>query len=79
MSVAVHLIKAFADSRARNMELAQTWVNVSFRIGALLPESLLSYAVQREGEVDVLLRSIEDEVADLIRSDDQRGGFLHHY
>src|SRR6266545_4559907 len=42
--------------------------NVSYRIGGQLPASLLVSSVQRAGELDLLLRCMEDELSVVIDS-----------
>jgi hypothetical protein len=53
----------FATARGRYPELTDTWVRISHRLGSRLPASRLSVSIQREGEVDLVLRCIEDEMA----------------
>lgn len=63
MAVNISIAEAFGEANARHPQLAQTWVTVSFRIGRLLPHSLLLASVQREGQLDLVLRCLEDECA----------------
>lgn len=57
------LIQAgFALASSKYPELHKTWVSTSFAVGGRLPSSTLSISVQRGGELDVLLRSMEDEL-----------------
>lgn len=61
MIVSNFVASAFAQARARQDELVQRWISISHKVGSLLPRSLLAMSVQRVGEMDVLLRAIEDE------------------
>lgn len=48
-------------ARARFPDLQKNWIDVSLRVGGLLPKSRLLVSVQRVGDLDMLLRAIEDE------------------
>jgi hypothetical protein len=63
MTIGNLIASAFGAARARTGNLAERWVAVSFRIGGAIPNSLLSLSVQRCGELDCLLRCMEDEKA----------------
>jgi hypothetical protein len=52
---------AFMLSRSRYPELHKIWINVAFRVGGLLPNSLLLPSVQRTGDLDMMLRAMEDD------------------
>lgn len=52
---------AFAESQLRNEELHSRWIQISFKIGGQLPQSLLLLSVQQLGSLDLLVRSIEQE------------------
>ena len=52
---------AFALANSLHPDVRQAWVKASLRVGALLPDSLLDVSVQRFGELDILLRALEDE------------------
>jgi hypothetical protein len=54
------LVAAFGFSRAKNSQLNQRWIGMSWRIGSQLPQSLLSISIQRLGEVDC--RALETEL-----------------
>jgi hypothetical protein len=56
---------AFKEARANYAELNEQWVRISVRIGSKLPASLLMPTIQRDGELDVLIRCMEDEFAAL--------------
>lgn len=53
--------QAFQVSLTRCPELSNSWIEFSFRLGGLLPNSQLSISVQRIGRLDTLLRCMEDE------------------
>jgi hypothetical protein len=59
-SVLVHL---FLSARARHGALHKSWIKASFVLGGRLPASLLMTSVQRDGDIDMVLRSVEDEIA----------------
>lgn len=56
------LIQAgFALASSKYPDVHKAWVSTSYAIGGWLPSSTLSFSVQRGGELDVLLRCMEDE------------------
>ena len=54
---------AFRAARTKYPDLLDDWVLASHRIGSKLPRSLLAPAIQRDGQLDVLIRGMEDEFA----------------
>lgn len=60
MTVAQLVVAAFNTARSLNPGLPERWIAISGKIGGLLPDSLLGPSVQRVGDLDVLLRSMED-------------------
>jgi len=54
---------AFQFSASEMPELHHTWIRVSFTIGGKLPDSLLAPTVQRLGELDMVLRSMENDAS----------------
>jgi hypothetical protein len=52
---------AFRQASIRNPDLHAAWVTASYRLGGLLPTSTLVSSVQRAGELDQLVRCMEDE------------------
>jgi hypothetical protein len=70
MTVGPLIAGAFMRARSRYPELNRTWVKVSFKAGGRLPASLLMVNIQRDGELDLVIRCMEDEVA----QDVERGG-----
>lgn len=52
---------AFIQASARQAKLHETWIKISHQIGSVLPASLLSASIQRDGHLDLVLRCIEDD------------------
>jgi hypothetical protein len=52
---------AFGAARANQNAVYSKWVQISWKIGGRLPNSRLFTSVQRDGELDILLRCMEDE------------------
>lgn len=61
MNVGQLLAAASAISRSRYTEPHKKWIAASFRVGALLPNSLAIMSVQRAGELDLILTCLEDD------------------
>jgi hypothetical protein len=61
MTVTQLITIAFRLAASRYPDLHQTWVKASFQIGSLLPNSLLVSSVQRAGQLDMVLRCMEDD------------------
>lgn len=61
MEVGQHIALAFHQARASYPELNRKWVDASHFVGSAVPQSLLSINIQRQGELDLVLRCIEDE------------------
>jgi hypothetical protein len=62
MTVGELLVATFLAARAADQELLQRWRSVSYRVGSLLPNSLITVTVQRLGEIDAVCRAIEREM-----------------
>lgn len=54
--------QAYARAFQRHPETHRRWITASSKLGGRLPHSLLPVAIQRIGRLDMLLRSMEDEV-----------------
>jgi hypothetical protein len=67
MTVRNYLFAAQALASQKFPEIQQQWVSLSIRLGGLIPRSLLMLAVQRCGQMDMLLRVMEAEVAESSR------------
>lgn len=67
---------AFRLASQRHRTTRRTWVGVSHQVGGgALPKSELVVSIQRIGELDVLLRCMEEEAkADVARRQDLDGG-----
>ena len=57
ISVAVSL--SFSQLQA----IHKTWINISFQVGSVLPDSLLVASIQHVGKLDIFLRSMEDDLS----------------
>lgn len=72
---------AFRQASIRNPDLHAAWVTASYRLGGLLPASTLVSSVQRAGELDQLIRCMEDEFS--FNQDNQKPSqepdFSFHY
>src|SRR5271166_2376678 len=71
MDVSELITEAFRQASQKYLELHRSWIQVSFRVGGLLPNSLLSMCVQRAGWLDMVLRSMEDEFSVRSQGDKQ--------
>jgi hypothetical protein len=69
------LVRVFALAKARQGSLAETWLRISHRVGSRLPASLLSVSIQGDGEIDLVLRCLEDEQAQRIAVGREAGLF----
>lgn len=54
---------AFNVAAVHHSDVRRRWTNVSLRVGSLLPDSLLMVSLQQSGRIDVVLRSMEDELS----------------
>ena len=79
MDVTKLISTAFHVARSKYGTLNRSWVAVSHRIGGRLPHSLLSMSVQRDGELDLVLRCMEDEHASLAQNGNNDDLFGFHY
>jgi hypothetical protein len=59
--VSTLIIGAFELARARQRASQSLWVKTSWKIGGRLPHSALLMSVQRDAEVDLVLRCMEDD------------------
>ncbi len=57
ISVAVSL------SFSQHQAIHKTWINISFQVGSVLPDSLLVASIQHVGKLDIFLRSMEDDLS----------------
>jgi hypothetical protein len=63
MTVSDLITASFRQASERYPALHEAWIRISYRLGGLLPKSLLLNSVQRYGELDLVLRCMEDELA----------------
>jgi hypothetical protein len=61
MQVSQLLLSAFNIARLEQVELNKTWIKASLNIGFRFRNSLISSSVQKAGELDLLLRCLENE------------------
>lgn len=80
MNVGILIAQAFAEARSRYREANTAWIRISHSIGSRLPESLLGTSIQRDGELDLVLRCVEDEIAKVLSlSERDDPFFVGHY
>lgn len=61
MNVGQLVESAFLLASSTHLELKKEWISVSHRIGSEMADSLLSSNIQTNGEVDLVLRCLENE------------------
>jgi hypothetical protein len=79
MAIADLIAQAFAQSRVRYPALVKSWIAISAHVGSRLPDSLLMVSLQREGNLDLLLRALEDEVLSSLKASKQDDSMADHY
>jgi hypothetical protein len=80
MDVTTLIYNAFVRASQRQQKLHERWVRISFRLGSLLPQSLMSLSIQRDGELDLVLRCMEDDYSQAAELEKSSSGvFLLHY
>jgi hypothetical protein len=78
MSVGVLLAQVFAEAKSTHPKLNASWVRISHLVGSRrLPASRLGMSIQRDGEVDLVIRCIEDELRQT-RSAGQNDKLFHY-
>jgi len=70
------LPRVFHAARVQRGDLANTWVRMSCKVGGRLTNSLLANAIQRDGNVDLVLRCAEDEWRGAMRKHIRRADYL---
>jgi hypothetical protein len=73
------LVQAFTTAKLAHQTLNKAWVGISHKVGGRLPSSLLSTAIQREGDVDLLLRCLEDAHATQTQNESEIFQFHYQY
>jgi hypothetical protein len=71
------ILAGFTQASSKYPDVHGAWVTTSYRIGGQLPNSSLVSSVQRAGELDVLVRCMEDEFC--VHTDTQEPDFSFHY
>ena len=79
MSVSKLIAAAFDLARAAQPDLHRAWIQVSVRLGGALPHSRMMSAVQQDGDLDLVLRCMEDERANSGQAAGQGGPFEAHH
>jgi hypothetical protein len=79
MNVSSLMADAFALAAQSRPDLSRAWIQVSVRLGGALPNSRLMVAIQRDGNLDLVLRCMEDERANPGHAGEQAGLFQDHY
>lgn len=79
MTVGQLIATAFHQARQSYPDLNRKWVEASHFIGSAVPQSLLSVSIQREGELDLVLRCIEDETTQRHKAGQEDGLFIGNY
>jgi hypothetical protein len=79
MAVGTLLANAFTEARLRHQKTYEEWVRISFKVGALLPASLLPVSIQRDGELDLVVRCLEDEIANTLATGKSDDNFVGHH
>jgi hypothetical protein len=62
LTVGPLIVAAFAASRTRYYDIYKRWIAASWRTGSKIPGSMAMASIQRIGEVDLICRSLEDEL-----------------
>jgi len=79
VSVSQFVVGAFRLAATRFPELHENWVRISYEVGGLLPNSLLLVSIQRAGELDLVLRCMEDDFPMLSEENHEVSMFGGHY
>lgn len=79
LTVAQLIIGAFHMARAQFPELNKQWIGVSWKIANNLPASMFPMSVQKAGELDLVIRAMEDLFAQNQKSQTESEPFLEHY
>lgn len=72
------IVQAFHIGRGLYPETAEQWIKASYRAGGQIPNSSAFRTFQQIGELDVLCRALEDEIARIPSADGQID-FRFHY
>lgn len=73
-NVGLTIVSAFHQARALYPQVNGAWKKISISVGSRIPKSLLRTSIQRDGEADLVIRCMEDELA---KTEDDL--FIGHY
>lgn len=79
MNIGQTIASTFQYARSKNSEINKQWIKISFRVGSKLPQSLLSMNIQQHGEMDLIIRCMEDETAERLSTNKDDAYFSFHY
>lgn len=70
----------FSAATAQHLGLRKEWVLLSLKLGGMLPASLIIDSVQKLGELDIVLRCMEDELVQIKEQNNLDSNPMHfHY
>lgn len=71
---------AFCGAISQHSELKNEWIKLSHIIGGKLPASLVMDSIQKIGDLDILLRCMEDEFVQIKKKEGSESDVMHfHY
>lgn len=73
------VVSAFHAARAQFPELNKKWIEISWKIKRYLPDSILPVSVQKTGELDLVIRAMEDQFTQDQKAQTESAPFLGHY
>jgi hypothetical protein len=76
MTVTQLITEAFVLARSRYPEIHKAWISTSVQLGGLLPSTLFMLSLQRAGDLDMVLRCMED---DYVPPSEGAGELSGHY
>jgi hypothetical protein len=79
LNVAQLITGAFHMARAQFPELNKQWIGISWKLANSLPESMLPLSVQKVGELDLVVRAMEDQFSQDQKSQAELAPFLDSY
>ena len=79
MRVNAAISLGFRIAAVAHREINERWIKASFRVGGALPSSSLVSSVQRCGELDMVLRAMEEELPIPEPTQDNVEFFAFHY
>ncbi|CAO4145222.1 hypothetical protein [Methylorubrum aminovorans] len=70
MQISDLISRAFGEARHKQASIAVQWNALSFQWGSKLPASNIRHTIQRAGQLDTLLRCLENEIVEMTSSFD---------